>query len=485
VFKKIRQIHFVGIGGIGMSGIAEVLHNLGYIVSGSDTRESDTTRRLASLGLSVTIGHRAENVGAADVVVRSSAVGHDNAEVAAARERLIPVIQRAEMLAELMRMKYGVAVAGTHGKTTTTSLVATVLARGGLDPTMVIGGRLNALGTNAKLGRGDFLVAEADESDGSFLKLSPTIAVVTTIDAEHLDYYRDLAHIQETFIQFINKVPFYGLAVLCLDQENIQAILPQIEKRYVTYGLRSQADLLARDIRFAGMTSACEVVWKGASLGQLALRVPGLHNVYNALAAVAVGLDLDLPFAVIRDALAEFTGVDRRFQIRGEAQGITVVDDYAHHPAELRATLDAAKSGFGRRVVAVFQPHRYTRTCALLAEFSTAFYQADRLFVTEIYPAGESPIPGVSGRQVAEGAAGHGHKHAAFVADKGELAAAVVSGLQPGDLVLTLGAGDIWRVGEEILERLRKVERRAPSAERRDGDPGASPGNAAGKGCGS
>jgi UDP-N-acetylmuramate--alanine ligase len=459
VFKKIRHIHFVGIGGIGMSGIAEVLHNLGYVVSGSDSRESETTRRLRALGLRVAIGHGAENVGTADVVVRSSAVTHDNVEVAAARQRLVPVIQRAEMLAELMRMKYGVAVAGTHGKTTTTSLVATVLARGGLDPTMVIGGRLNALGSNAKLGRGDFLVAEADESDGSFLKLSPTIAVVTTLDAEHLDYYRDLGHIQETFVEFINKVPFYGLAVLCLDQENIQTILPRVEKRYVTYGLRTQADFLARDISFAGMTSECRVSWKGQPLGTLHLNVPGLHNVYNALAAVAVGMDLDLDFKIIREALAEFTGVDRRFQIRGEVGGITVVDDYAHHPAEIQATLNAAKDGFGRRVVAIFQPHRYTRTRALLAEFSTAFYQADQLFVTEIYPAGEAPLPGVGGQQIADGVAGHGHKGVTYVADKTDLPAAVVSMLQRGDMVLTLGAGDIWRVGEEILERLGGWER--------------------------
>ena len=455
MFKKIRRIHFVGIGGIGMSGIAEVLHNLGYLVSGSDSRESETTRRLASLGVRVVIGHQAENLGEADVVVRSSAVGQENAEVLAARQRLVPVIQRAEMLAELMRMKYGVAVAGTHGKTTTTSMVATVLARGGLDPTMVIGGRLNALGSNAKLGRGDFLVAEADESDGSFLKLSPTIAVVTTVDAEHLDYYRDLAHIQDTFVEFINKVPFYGMAVLCLDQENIQALLPRVEKRYVTYGLRSQADVLARDVEFAGMTSACRVFWKGELLGRLALNVPGLHNVYNALAAVVVGMDLDLRFEVIRDALADFTGVDRRFQVRGEAGGITVVDDYAHHPVEIKATLNAAKDGFGRRVIAVFQPHRYSRTQALLGEFSTAFYQADRLFVTEIYAAGEAPIPGVSGRQIADGVAGHGHRHVAFVADKSDLAKAVLDQVAPGDMVLTLGAGDVWRVGEEILDRLR------------------------------
>ena len=455
MFKKIRRIHFVGIGGIGMSGIAEVLHNLGYLVSGSDSRESETTRRLASLGVRVAIGHQAENVGEADVVVRSSAVTQENVEVAAARQRLIPAIQRAEMLAELMRMKYGVAVAGTHGKTTTTSMVATVLARGGLDPTMVIGGRLNALGSNAKLGRGDFLVAEADESDGSFLKLSPTIAVVTTVDAEHLDYYRDLAQIQDAFVEFINKVPFYGLAVLCLDQENIQALLPRVEKRYLTYGLRTQADFLARDVSFAGLTAECRVFWKGQSLGRLALKVPGLHNVYNALAAVAVGMDLDLSFEVIRDALSEFTGVDRRFQVRGEAGGVTVVDDYAHHPAEIQATLNAAKDGFGCRVIAVFQPHRYSRTQALLAEFSTAFYQADRLFVTEIYPAGEAPIPGVSGRQIAEGVAGHGHRHVSYTAHKGDLAKAVLDEVRSGDMVMTLGAGDIWRVGEEILDGLR------------------------------
>jgi UDP-N-acetylmuramate--alanine ligase len=459
VFKKIRRIHFVGIGGIGMSGIAEVLHNLGYAVSGSDSRQSETTKRLAKLGVDVRVGHQAENVGGADVVVRSSAVTQENVEIAAARQQLIPVIQRAEMLAELMRMKYGVAVAGTHGKTTTTSLVATALARGGLDPTMVIGGRLNALGSNAKLGRGDFLVAEADESDGSFLKLSPTIAVVTTIDAEHLDYYRDLAHIQDAFVEFINKVPFYGLAVLCLDQEHIQAILPKVEKRYVTYGLRTQADFLARDITFAGMTSECNVSWKGKPLGRLRLKVPGLHNIYNALAAVAVGMDLDLTFETVRDALGEFTGVDRRFQIRGEARGIAVVDDYAHHPAEIQATLNAAKDGFGRRVIAVFQPHRYTRTRALLSEFSTAFYQADHVFVTEIYPAGEASIPGVSGRQIAEGVAGHGHKHVAFVGDRHEVPAAVLDVVQSGDMVVTLGAGDIWRTGDEILERLRAAER--------------------------
>jgi UDP-N-acetylmuramate--alanine ligase len=454
MFKRIRHIHFVGIGGIGMSGIAEVLHNLGYAVSGSDGRESENTRHLLSLGIPVAIGHDPAHLGEADVVVRSSAVAPDNVELVEARRRLTPVIQRAEMLAELMRMKYGVAVAGSHGKTTTTSMVAAVLARGGLDPTIVIGGRLNALGTNAKLGRGDFLVAEADESDGSFLKLSPTIAVVTTVDAEHLDYYRDLAHIQDTFVEFINKVPFYGLAVLCLDQPNIQNLLPRVEKRYVTYGLRSQADFQARDLVFQGMTSAFTVAWKGEPLGRVQLRVPGVHNVYNALAATAVGLDLDLEFAPIAAALGEFAGVARRFQILGEAGGISVVDDYAHHPAEIQATLNAAKTGFGQNLIAVFQPHRYTRTQALLAEFFTAFYQADQLFVTEIYPAGERPIPGVRGEQIALGAREHGHKNVHYVAAKEELPERVLAVARPGDMVLVMGAGDIWRVGEEILHRL-------------------------------
>ena len=454
MFKKIRRIHFVGIGGIGMSGIAEVLHNLGYAVSGSDGRESENTRHLVSLGIPVVLGHAAENIGQADVVVRSSAVAQDNVEVAAARAHLTPVIQRAEMLAELMRMKYGVAVAGTHGKTTTTSMVAAILARGGLDPTVVVGGRLNALGTNAKLGRGDFLVAEADESDGSFLKLTPTIAVVTTLDAEHLDYYRDLQHIQDTFVEFINKIPFYGLAVLCLDQENIQNLLPRVEKRFITYGLRAQADIQAEDISFSGMTSEFQMIAKHQVLGRLMLKVPGEHNVYNALAAAAVGLDLEIDFATIREALADFPGVARRFQIKGEPNGIMVVDDYAHHPVEIQATLNAAKRGFGRRLIALFQPHRYTRTQALLKEFFTAFYQADRLFVTEVYPAGERPIPGVHGGQIAEGVAEHGHRAVTYVPAKEDLADAVLAEARAGDMVLTLGAGDIWRIGEEIVRRL-------------------------------
>ncbi len=454
MFKKIRHIHFVGIGGVGVSGIAEVLHNLGSVVSGSDARESENTRRLQELGVRVVIGHAAVNVNGADVVVRSSAVAPDNVELVAARQRMTPVVPRAEMLAELMRLKYGVAVAGTHGKTTTTSLVAAVLARGGFDPTVVIGGRLKGLGTNAVLGRGDFLVAEADESDGSFLKLSPTIAVVTTVDAEHLDYYRDLDQIKAAFLAFINKVPFYGSAVLCLDQEHLQALLPRVEKRFITYGLRTQADLMARGIVLQGMGATYEAFLKHQPLGPIRLRVPGIHNVYNSLAALAVGLDLDIEFPVIRDALEEFPGVARRFEIKGEACGVTVLDDYAHHPAEIQATLNAAKDGFGRRVVAVFQPHRYTRTQALLRDFFTAFYQADLLVVTEIYPAGEGPIPGGSGRLIAEGAKEHGHRGVTFEPDKAMIPALLARLVRPGDMVFTLGAGDIWRAGEEYLTRL-------------------------------
>lgn len=459
MFKRYRHIHFVGIGGAGMSGIAEVLHNMGYLVTGSDIKASETTRHLEGLGIRVAIGHRPEQVQGADVVVRSSAVGPENPEVAAARQQLIPVIPRAEMLAELMRLKYGVAVAGTHGKTTTTSMVATVLTKGGLDPTVVIGGRLGSLGANAKLGQGDFLVAEADESDGSFLRLSPSIAVVTTIDAEHLDYYRDLEHIRETFLHFINKVPFYGLAVLCLDQENIQALLPRVEKRFITYGLRSQADITAKEIHLQGMGSEFVLVVHQEPLGKFRLRVPGVHNVNNALAAVAVGLDLELDLAAIRKALEDFTGVDRRFQIKGEARGVLVVDDYAHHPAEIQATLNAAKDGFGRRVVAVFQPHRYTRTKLLLREFWTAFYQADLLVVTEIYPAGEPIIPGVGGRQIADGTREHGHRNVTFIADKEAIPEFLLPELQPGDILITMGAGDIWKVGEELLRRLELDDR--------------------------
>jgi len=460
MFKKIKHIHFVGIGGIGMSGIAEVLLNLGYKVSGSDMKASDTTARLQELGGEIFIGHRAENITSPHVVVISSAVKNDNVEVIAAREKQIPVIPRAEMLAELMRLKYGVAIAGAHGKTTTTSMVATVLAAGGIDPTVVIGGKLNSIGTNAKLGQGEFLVAEADESDGSFLKLSPTIAVVTTIDEEHLDYYKDISEIKDAFLAFINKVPFYGVAILCLDQPHIQSLLPLVEKRYQTYGMSSQADYQARDVSLKPLGSTFKVLHHGLDLGWFELAVPGVHNINNSLAAIAVARELDVELEVIRKALKDFSGVQRRFQIKGEVDGIIVVDDYGHHPTEVKATLAAAAAGMERRVVVVFQPHRYTRTQHLLEDFFTAFNEADKLVVMEIYAAGEKPIPGVSGQALYEGIKKHGHKDVTFIAEREKIAPYMASVLKKGDLMITLGAGDVWKLGEEVLERLKHGDKK-------------------------
>jgi UDP-N-acetylmuramate--alanine ligase len=455
MYGKIEKIHFVGIGGIGMSGIAEVLLNLGYKVSGSDLRQSDTTERLASLGGEIFIGHARENLLNVDVVVTSTAVRTDNPEVLAAQERMIPVIPRAEMLAELMRMKYGIAIAGTHGKTTTTSMVATVLTHGGIDPTIVIGGKLNTLGTNAKLGQGKFLVAEADESDGSFLKLSPTIAVVTNIDADHLDFYSGIEEIKDTFVDFINKVPFYGMAVLCLDDRNVAEVIPRVKKRFVTYGLSSQADIRATHIRLAGNSTSFVAHYKGYRMGDVSFRMPGAHNVLNALACIAVAMELDVPFAQIQEGFAEFGGVGRRFQIKGEVNGIMVVDDYGHHPAEIRATLAAGKNGWPeRRLVVAFQPHRYTRTRELFDEFVTAFYDADVLVVTDIYAASEKPIEGVTAEVLANAIRKHGQKDVTYVADREMVAAHLLQVLQPGDIVLTLGAGNIWQAGETLLERL-------------------------------
>ncbi len=454
--RRVKRIHFVGIGGIGMSGIAEVLLNLGYRVGGSDLAESETTQRLRKAGAEIVIGHRKENLRDADVVVTSSAVRPDNPEVAAAHERAIPVIPRAEMLAELMRLKYGVAVAGTHGKTTTTSLIATVLACGGLDPTAVIGGKLNIFGSNAKLGQGELLVAEADESDGSFLKLSPTIAIVTNIDPEHLDHYRNLEEIQTAFLEFINKVPFYGLAVLCLDHENVQALIPQVKKRYVTYGLSTQANYRAGGISFQGVMTSFRVFENDRELGRISIQMPGLHSVSNALATIATARELDLDFGVVQEALGSFSGVQRRFQIKGERGGIMVVDDYGHHPAEIKATLSAAQNGWGRRTVVIFQPHRYTRTRDLLREFFTAFNQADVLFLLDIYPAGEEPIPGVKAENLYEGIKGHGHKDVTLVSDRKEILDHLLPRLKSGDMVITLGAGDVWKIGETLMEELEK-----------------------------
>jgi UDP-N-acetylmuramate--alanine ligase len=458
MLKRYQQVHFVGVGGAGMSGLAEVILTLGYRVTGSDLRRGEAVERLERLGAKVFVGHAAGQVEGAHVVVYSSAVALDNPELQAARQRGIPVIPRAEMLAELMRVKHGIAVAGTHGKTTTTSMIGTVLEEAGFDPTLVVGGRVAALGGNARLGQGEFLVAEADESDGSFLKLTPTIAVVTTVDAEHLDYYRDLDQIRETFLQFVNKVPFYGVAVLCADQTEIQGFLPRVEKRVITYGLQAPADLVAASVRLQGLTSRFEVLHRGESLGELHLGVPGAHNVANALAAAAVGLDLEVPFPVIQRSLAGFQGVQRRFQIKGEAAGVLVVDDYGHHPAEIRATLAAARRGFDRRRVVAFQPHRYSRTHHLREEFLTAFDDADALVITDIYPAGEAPIPGVHARTLVEGIAARG-RDVRYAGDRAELIETLLQIARPGDMVITLGAGDIGSVADRLLPRLHGNER--------------------------
>jgi UDP-N-acetylmuramate--alanine ligase len=450
--RNTQRLHFVGIGGIGMSGIAEILLNLGYAVSGSDLALSNVTRRLQQQGATVYQGHAAAHVQGVDVVVISSAVKPDNVEVLTARAQHIPVIPRAEMLAELMRMKYGVAIAGTHGKTTTTSLVATILAYGGLDPTVLIGGRLNSLGSNAKLGQGEYLVAEADESDGSFLLLSPTISVVTTVDAEHLDFYGDLAAVQRAFAQFINKVPFYGCSIICLDQPHIRSLVPQMRRRFITYGLTTQADYMARDLRLAGLRSHFEVFRTGEWLGQFSLNLPGTHNVANALAAIAVGVELDIPIPAIAQALEEFSGVHRRFDRRGVRDGITVVDDYGHHPEEIRQTLRAARAVWPEaRLVVVFQPHRYTRTHLLQQEFCTAFHDADALVLLDIYAAGETPLPGVTTGLLCEGLISQGQREVYYLRERAEVVPFLQGYLRANDILLTLGAGDVWQVGEAFL----------------------------------
>jgi UDP-N-acetylmuramate--alanine ligase len=453
-YRKLNHIHMVGIGGTGMSGIAEVLLNLGYRVSGSDLQENEATERLARLGASIFKGHSPDNITLADVVVISSAVREDNVEVRKARSLLIPVIPRAEMLAELMRMKYGVAVAGSHGKTTTTSMTAAVLEAGGYDPTIIVGGRLNTLGANAKLGEGDFIVAEADESDRSFLFLSPFIAVLTNIDEEHLDQYRSLEDLKRTFTSFANKVPFYCPVVLCLDDPNLQSIIPDIERRIITYGFSAQADVSARDFKFSGFDSEARVFHKGGELGRLRLRVPGAHNILNSLAALAVGLDLDIPANVILEALEGYAGTGRRFELRATVRDIMVIEDYAHHPSEIRATLDAARDGWPRRLVCVFQPHRYTRLAKLMSRFATAFNQADVLVLTEIYPAGEEPMPGVTGKALYEETLGSGHRKVLFEPDQKKIPGLLRSVLEPGDMLLVLGAGNVNRIIPDIVATL-------------------------------
>ncbi len=458
MFRPFQHIHFVGIGGIGMSGIAEVLANLGFRVTGSDQKKSEVTDRLERLGVEVTEGHGAENVGDAHVVVRSTAVRDDNPEIFEARRRSIPVIPRAEMLAELMRMKpYTVAVAGSHGKTTTTSMVATVLGTAGLDPTFVVGGIVRSYQSNARLGGSELMVVEADESDRSFLMLTPMIAVVTNIDREHMDYYHDMEDVRRCFADFVNKVPFYGAAVLCLDDPHVQAVIPKVERRRITYGMSAQADISAHEITYDHSFGSSFTVLSGIDvMGKVKLRVPGKHNVYNSLAAIAVGLELDVPFDTIAHALSEFSGADRRFQFKGEEKGVTVVDDYGHHPTEIKATLSAARIGApNRRIVVLFQPHRYTRTNDLMDEFASAFNNADVLFVTDIYAASETPIEGVNAEILTERIKSYGHKNAEYVGELEGASEILRQHVREGDLVITLGAGSVHRSGDQLLGLLR------------------------------
>ena len=451
---KIRNLHFVGIGGSGMSGIAEVLLNQGFQVRGSDIKDSDVVRRLSSLGAEIHIGHHSDHVRDADVVVISSAVQDKNVEVQEARRMKIPVIKRAEMLSELMRTKYGIAIAGAHGKTTTTSLVAQVLTNAGLDPTVVIGGRLSTFGSSARLGQSDIMVAEADESDGSFLRLSPALVVVTNLDAEHLDFYRNMDEIKQAFLEFIDKVPFYGLSVLCLDDPGLQDLIPHVHRRMVTYGLSAQADVRAFDVQQQGPTTTFRVMAADRDLGPVTLNLPGIHNMFNALAAICVGMELDVSFESAAESLQRLGQVQRRLELLGSADEVMVVDDYAHHPTEIKATLEAVQSSWKeRRIVAVFQPHRFSRSYHLHDEFVKSFYQADHLVITEIYAAGEKPIEGVNGRRLYEGVRDHGHRDVVFFENEDDIVEHLLSFCRPGDLLLTLGAGNIYGVGLRFLEK--------------------------------
>jgi UDP-N-acetylmuramate--alanine ligase len=462
MFAKLQRIHFVGIGGIGMSGIAEVLLTLGYGVSGSDLKPSAVTSRLQSLGAIIFDGHRADNVEGADVVVVSSAIDSTNPEVASAHANHVPVIPRAEMLAELMRLKYGIAIAGMHGKTTTTSMVAAVLAVGGLDPTAVIGGRVDSIGSNARLGTSHYLVAEADESDRSFLKLSPILAVVTNIDREHMDCYADMADVENTYVEFMDRVPFYGTVICCNDNDPLREILPRVRRRVVTYGMREGSDFHLSGVDLTQeafeVTSRFDVTFKGKNLGPFELHVPGVHNVLNATAAIAVATGLNIAPDKIRVALKQFRGVDRRFQLRGEARGVRVIDDYGHHPTEIRATLAAARQYAGKgRVHVIFQPHRYTRTYLLMDEFATAFGDADSVFVLDIYAASEQPIAGVTGLSLAQKIVARNGEPAEFAISFDAAMDAVTGAAKPGDIILTLGAGSVSQLGPQIVERLKAV----------------------------
>jgi UDP-N-acetylmuramate--alanine ligase len=457
MFSSIKKLHFVGIGGIGMSGIAEILLDQKFRVTGSDRAASDNTERMEQLGATVYIGHAAANLEPdVDVLVYSSAVPPDNPELLEAQRRKIPVIRRAEMLAEIMRLKYGIGVAGTHGKTTTTSMISLVLMEGGIDPTVIVGGRLHGLaGSNARLGQGQFIVVEADEFDRSFLSITPTIAVLTTLETDHLDCYRDLDDIKGAFIQFATKVPFYGFVVLCLDEPALQEIMPRIKKKIITYGLNGQADLQAVDLVHRKNTTRFLVIRDGNELGEITLQIPGRHNVQNALAAIAVGLQLNVPFERVRAGVEKFTGVFRRWEVKAEIGDITVIDDYAHHPTEIRATLSGAKAGWRRRVVCVFQPHLYSRTRDFYEEFGRSFFNADVLVITDVYPAREEPIQGINGELIANAAKQFGHKQVHYVPDKKNVPSFLLDIVRKGDMIITVGAGDIWRFGEQFIAQLK------------------------------
>jgi len=456
MFKRINHVHFVGIGGIGMSGIAEVLLNLGYNVTGSDIRATNITARLEQLGATIYPRHAGENVKNAQVVVTSSAVHADNPEIAEAQRRKIPVIARAEMLAELARLKYAITVAGTHGKTTTTSMIAVVLDRAGYDPTVVVGGLLNTIGSNARLGKGDFIVLEADESDRSFLLLSPTIAVVTNIEADHLDHYRDLEDIETAFLSFVNKVPFYGSAILCIDEPSVQSLIPKIKRRIVTYGTAATADVRITDVSLDGLGSTFKCGFNGASTQSMKLNVPGMHNVSNATAAFAAARDMGIDAPVIAAALEDFRGVDRRFQIKSR-DDVTVIDDYAHHPTEIRATLSAAKCGNFARIFAIFQPHRYTRTFHLFDDFARAFNLADVVLLLDIYPAGENPIEGITTPALVNKLKSFGHKNALYAPTFEMIESYIIANARPGDAVVVMGAGSVTRLSDTLSQRFSRT----------------------------
>ena len=457
MFKNIKKVHFVGIGGIGMSGIAEILLNQGFEISGSDRSLSDVTARLSSLGIKVYEGHSPENLKDADVLVYSSAVMIDNPEVQAAIERKIPIIKRSEMLAECMRMKYGIGIAGTHGKTTTTSMVGLTLTEGGIDPTIIVGGKLSGLGgTNARLGDGEFIVVEADEFDRTFLKLTPTIAAITTLESEHLDTYKDLDDIKSAFIEFANKVPFYGFVVLCMDEPALQDIIPYINKKILTYGLTTQADIRATDISFNEFSSSYSVKYKGEDLGKLTLKIPGVHNIKNSLVAICIAKELGIGFDVIKKALESFSGVYRRFEIKYNKE-ILVIDDYAHHPTETSATLAGIRNGWDRRLIAVFQPHLYTRTRDFYHEFGRSFLNSDIFICTDVYPAREEPIDGISGELITESAKKFGHKNVIYIKDKNDIPKKLIELKKDGDIFVTMGAGDIWKYGEKFVELVKAL----------------------------